>query len=605
MEADAVYRQVRQASPKNFDGLHLSGLIAFQLGRMPEAVELLTRAHQIDRKSVVCRMRLGLALLSAGHGDEAERHLREVVRQKADFNEGWDNLAYCLKTRDRLVEAVECHEKAVGLKPGHAVGWYNYGLSLSLLGRFAEALSCHDRALQADPGYALGHFGRAQALHQADRIPEAIAAYRACLELRPDHHEARSYLLFALHCLDGLTREQLFAEHVVFGRQVKAPPGPVLTQTAEPDRRLRIAILSPDLRTHSCAYFIEPILEHLDRAHFEVYLYHDHFRDDAVSARLRKLAAVWRNFVGRSGPEVEKAIRGDAPDILIDLAGHTGMTNRLPLFATRLAPVQITYLGYPNTTGLPAMDYRFTDALADPVGEADAFATEKLVRFSPTAWTYSPSPDAPQVDRCDDGTSSVTFGCFNSLSKITDAMLALWGRIMQEVPGSRLILKGAGLGSPDVKVQYVARLVRLGVPVDRVELLERTAETSSHLAVYQRVDIALDTYPYHGTTTTCEALWMGVPVITLAGDRHMSRVGTSLLTGIGHAEWVTTTPEDYTRVAVELAKTPAKRATVRAGLRQELQRSALFDHAGQAERFGAALRACWREWCQNRSAGVQ
>ena len=598
-EAENVYRQARLAAPKNFDVLHLSGLVAYQQGRMMDAVDLLTRAHTANREAVDCEMRLGLAVLAVGRPAEAEAHLRHVVKQKPDYNEAWDNLAYCLKTQDKLAEAVPCHERAVTLKPGHASAWYNYGTTLSLLRDYPAALRCHERALTADSKFALGHFGRAQVLHQTDRIPEAVEAYRTFLAIEPRNHEARSYLLFALHCLDGMSREDLFAEHLAFERALGVSPAPQFPNSPEPQRRLRLAILSPDLRQHSCAYFIEPLLRHLDREQFELYLYHDHIREDAVSARLRGLATVWRNFIGQSSATVEQTIHRDAPDIVIDLAGHTGMTNRLPLFARRLAPVQITYLGYPNTTGLSAMDYRFTDALADPVGEADRFATEKLVRFAPTAWAYQPPADAPDCAAATTNpTAPITFGCFNTLAKITSAMLVLWARILEAVPESRLMLKGAGLGTADVRSRYLESFQRLGIPAGRIDLIERTADTVSHLALYRGVNVALDTFPYHGTTTTCEALWMGVPVVSLAGDRHMSRVGVSLLTAAGHPEWVAATADEYVRIAVELAGDRAKLATLRQALREDMQRGPLLDHAGQAARFGAALRECWMEWCR-------
>lgn len=604
-EAENLYRQARVGAPKHFDVLHLSGLVAYQQGRMSDAVDLLGRAHALNRREPVCEMRLGLALLAAGRAAEGEAHLRQVVKQNPGYNEAWDNLAYCLKAQDKLVEALACHEKAVALKPSHAIGWYNYGTTLSLLGRYADALRCHDRALAAEPNYAMARFGRAQALHQADRIPEAVEDYRKYLALEPRNHEARSYLLFALHCLDGVSREELFAEHVAFDRALGVQPvaAAKLPNTPQPERRLRVAVLSPDLRVHSCAYFLEPLVRHLDRERFELYLYHDHFREDAMTERLRPLAAVWRNFVGQPPQTVEKAIRADAPDILIDLAGHTGMTNRLPLFAARLAPVQITYLGYPNTTGLAAMDYRFTDARADPEGDADRFATEKLVRFAPTAWAYAPPADAPTCEAAPrEPGAPVTFGCFNTLSKITDGMLQTWARVLAAVPDSRLLLKGAGLDEAAVRERYAARFARLGLPLERVELLGRTIDTASHLAVYRRVDVALDTFPYHGTTTTCEALWMGVPVVTLAGDRHMSRVGVSLLHAAGHPEWIAEGADAYVRIAVELAGDREKRAALRIGLREELGRGPLLDHAAQSARFGAALRACWVEWCGGRRA---
>ncbi|MEO6004649.1 MAG: tetratricopeptide repeat protein [Opitutus sp.] len=597
-DAEDIYARLRAAAPKSFDVLHLSGLLAYHEGRAVDAVDLLTRALRLDPKALVCEMRLGLALLDSGRVADAEQRLRRVITKSPTFSEGWDNLAYLLKTQDRLGEALGCHEKSVKLQPRNAVAWYNFGLTQSLFGHYEAALRCHSQALTIDPKYALAKFGRAQALHQADRIAEAVVEYRAFLALEPQHHQARSYLLFALHYLEGLPREELFQEHVAYGKLLPVASGRKLPNTPEPERRLRVAVFSPDLRTHSCAYFLEPLLRHLDPAAFELFLYHDHFREDDVSQRLRTMASVWRNFVGQGPHVVEKTIRADAPDILIDLAGHTGMTNRLPLFAARLAPVQISYLGYPNTTGVPAMDYRFTDAVVDPEGEADAFATEKLIRFAPTAWCYAPPAAAPEPVRQARGPDeTVVFGCFNTPAKITDEMLRVWGRILDAVIGSRLLLKGTSLSSSEGRARSRERLLRLGLPVERIELLDRTPDTASHLATYNRIDVALDTFPYHGTTTTCEALWMGVPVVTLAGDRHMSRVGVSLLSAVGHAEWVAKNQEDYVRIALEWATNEQRLALLRANLRAECQRSELLNHQGQSLRFATALKACWVRSC--------
>jgi predicted O-linked N-acetylglucosamine transferase (SPINDLY family) len=602
-EAAALYRRLRALAPKNFDVIHLSGLVAYQQGRLPEAIELLGRAHKLAPRDHVCEMRYALALLANGTMIEAEGHFRHAVQVKPDFVEGWENLAYCLKLQDRVADAITCHEQVTALQPRYASGWYNYGLTLSLYGRYAEALACHERAIAAEPKYALAYFGRAQALHQAHRMAEAVAAYDRFLELEPAHLEARSYRLFALHSLDGVSREQLFADHVAYGRLAPKAGTAPLPNRPDPARRLRLAFLSPDLRIHSVAFFLEPLLAHLDREGFELYLYHDHFREDAVSARLKSLAVVWRNFVGQPAATVEATIRADAPDILVDLAGHTGMTSRLPLFAKRLAPVQVTYLGYPNTTGVPAMDYRFTDGIADPAGDAEAFATEQLVRFAPTAWSYAPPADAPVVAPLPAlAKGRVTFGCFNTPAKITDQVLALWARILQGVPGSRLCLKGAGFGEAAVRAHYVTKLGELGVAPEALVFLERTADTKSHLACYAGIDLALDTMPYNGTTTTCEAMWMGVPVVTLAGDRHMARVGASLLHAVGHPELIAADADDYVARAIRLASDPAQLAVLRAGLRGDLQRSPLLDHAGQAARFGAALRGCWQNWCATRPA---
>lgn len=605
--AAALYQRVRQAAPRNFDAVHLGGLIALQQGRNADALALLTKARALDARSPACAMRLGLALMASGRPSEAEEHFRASVALNPQFHEGWDNLAYCCKVQDRLPEAVASHERSLAIKPDNAVGWYNYGLTLSLSGRVADALGCHERAIRIDPGYHKAHFGRAQALQQAHRLPEAIAAYEVFLGHEPQHHEAHSYRLFALNYLEGITREQLFAEHATYGRRF-AEVASELPNAPEPGRRLRVAILSPDLRAHSCAYFIEPLLRHLDPAKFELHLYHDHFREDAVSKRLRPLATVWRNFVGQPNAAVEQAIRADRIDILIDLAGHTGMTNRLPVFARRVAPVQVSYLGYPNTTGLTAMGYRLTDAVADPVGEAEAFATEQLVRFAPTAWAYQAPENAPEVNvaPCMARASSrahaeeaapVTFGCFNNLAKITDAMLCVWARVLAATPNSRLVLKGRGLSDESVRQRYLSRFAACDLPVDRVDLLERTAKTEDHLALYHQVDIALDTFPYHGTTTTCESLWMGVPVVTLCGDRHVARVSASLLTSLGHPEWIAHHADEYVRIAASLAADRQHLAATRAGLRAKMSASGMLDHAGQSARFGAALTECWGKWC--------
>ncbi len=601
-QAEALYRRVRAALPNHFDAVHLSGIVALQQGRAAEAVELLSRAHRLSPKNAPCAVRLGLALTTSGRATEAEPPLRAAVALDPKSAEAWDALAHCLKVRDQLAAALECHDRALALQPDFAKGHYNRGLTLSLMGRHREALECHDRALAADPTYAKGHYGRAQVLHQTHRIPEAIAAYDQFLALEPSNHEARGYRLFALNHLDRMNPGQLFAEHVAYGRALGRHPVPGFPNSPAPGRRLRLAILSPDLRSHSCAWFLEPLLHHLDPAQFELYLYHDHFREDTVSARFKALAAVWRNFVGRSMADVERAIRADAPDILIDLAGHTGMTSRLPLFAKHLAPVQVNYLGYPNTTGLPAMHYRFTDGIVDPPGEADAYATEKLVRFAPTAWSYQPPPFTPEVSPSPAAANGyVTYGCFNNVAKISDTTLQLWARVLAAVPSSKLLLKGRGFAEEEMRQKYHARFAAAGLPPERVEFLERTDKTDDHLALYGRVDISLDTFPYHGTTTTCEALWMGVPVVTLMGDRHVARVSGSLLRAIGRSHWIATSADDYVRIATELAADATSLPAIRAGLRTELKNSPLGDHPAQSARFATALRACWVAWCESQA----
>jgi predicted O-linked N-acetylglucosamine transferase (SPINDLY family) len=532
--------------------------------------------------------------------------MRRQLQRAPGSAEGWNALGFVLKLQGRFPEALACHEKAVTLKPDFVEGWTHYGLTLGLLGRNHDALARYERALEIRPSYPGAMAGRAEALHKVYRMDEAIAEYDALLKLEPRNLEARSYRLFALENSDTLTRDELFAEHKAYGALVGS--GMALPDyDYSSQRRIRVAILSPDFRTHSCAYFIEPLLEKLPKDEFELFLYHDHFQEDEVSARLKALAHTWRNFVGQPHASVEQAIRADRPDVLIDLSGHIGHTIRLPLFARRLAPVQITYLGYPDTTGVPAMDFRFTDPIADPPGDADRFATEKLVRFSSVAWCYRAPAQAPDVPIPDGSTDRpVAFGCFNSPTKYTNSLLLTWGRLLACVPNSTLVLKARDFGETAVRAPMMEWMGRCGIPAERVELLPRVAGTAEHLQQYARVDVALDTFPYNGTTTTCEALWMGRPVVTVRGTRHAARVSTSLLSAVGRQDWVAESPEDYVRIAAELARAPGVRMNFAASARAELARSPLMDAASQGDRFAAALRQCWiSRCCEQPRAGAE
>jgi protein O-GlcNAc transferase len=608
-EAARLYEILRIANPRDFQINHLLGALRQQQGRPAEALGLLEKARRSNPRSAPTLMCLGLALGALGRREEAETALRESLRLDPRSHEAWVNLGTLLTAAGRLTEAIEAIRRGVELKPDYAQGWTALGTTVQLAGRGGEGIGYHTRALELEPGHPTAYFARAQALFSCHRPEEALADFEAHLARYPEHIQARSYRLMLLNYRDDLSREQVFAEHLTYGQTVEvamAPTTPSETQNPEPKtqnserhappaaaRRLRVAFLSPDLRTHSVAFFLEPLLAHLDRAQFETFLYHDHFTVDPMSERLRRHASHWRHVVGQADEIVEAQLRADAPDILIDLTGHTGM-NRLPLFARRIAPVQISYLGYPNTTGLRAMDYRLTDAWADPVGETDRFHTEKLVRFAPTAWCFTPPEDAPSPAPPPSQSGALTFGSFNALSKLSDHTLRLWREVLAAVPHARLAIKSYGLETD----RWQQRLSQAGIALDRVSLLQPKPGIAEHLACYAQIDIALDPFPYHGTTTTCEALWMGVPVVTLAGDRHAARVGVSLLHAVGHPEWIAQSDAEYVAKAVALAADPARLTAMRATLRAEMSRSPLLDHAGQAARFGTALRQLWQAQTQ-------
>ena len=323
-------------------------------------------------------------------------------------------------------------------------------------------------------------------------------------------------------------------------------------------------------------------------------------RPDPVTARLQRLVPHWRDIYKAPDAQVADRIRQDGIDILVDLAGHTAH-NRLLLFARKPAPVQATWLGYPDTTGLKAMDHRLTDAHADPPGTTEHLHTEQLIRLPDCAWCFRPSEHAPPVSEPPmPRAGHITFGCFNALPKINAPLLRLWSEILLGVPGSRLLLKNAAVRDPSVQQRMRTVLEEAGVAPGRIELAGHIPEPAGHLASYGRVDIALDTFPYHGTTTTCEALWMGVPVVTLAGKTHASRVGVSLLANVGLPDLVARDPGEYVRIAAALGTDAHRLAEFRASLRERMAASPLMDATRFARNVEQAYREMWRAWCAMR-----
>ena len=630
-EAAKWYARVRRALPRNFDAVHLDGTRALQQGRFAEAEQLLTAARRLAPRSAVCVMRLGIAQYQQGRSAEAVATLREAIKLDGKLPEASFHLGQALRRAGQRDEAVAAFERAIALKPnyaeaydrlgalqssyrGHAVSeplfrrateldptltasWCNLGISLIYLGRLGEALGALGRALELNPRFDHAHAARGLALIKCYRNEPAVESYRRCLEINPGNVEAHSARLLTLQYLGTCSRADLLEEHRRFARAVESTvtPATVVPTDRSPDRPLRVGFLSPDLHRHSVAYFLEPLLAHLDRTQFSVFLYQDQAKQDEMSDRLRALASGWKNVAGMPADALEAVLRADRLDLLIDLAGHTGM-NRLPLYARRLAPVQATYLGYPGTTGLTAMDYRLVDSITDPAGTAEADCTERLIRFAPCGWSYQPPAEDPApVPSPASAGAGVVFGSFNNFAKITDETLRVWSELLASVEGSRLMLKGHGFAVEAMQGELHRRFRAAGIDLDRIMLVERTKSVEEHLAAYGQVDVALDSFPYHGTTTTCEALWMGVPVVTRAGETHASRVGVSLLTAVGRPEWIAKDWNDYLAIARRLAAAAAFDPVPRTTLREALRHSVLMDHAGQAARFGAALRRMWRE----------
>lgn len=495
--------------------------------------------------------------------------------------------------------AVEWHRKAVAAKPDVAEAHNSLGAALFASKRLDESIESFRRAIAIRPDYtwALGNLGNV--LKDCSMVEESIDAYRRALEANPAWHGARSSILLAGHYLTDSDPAALLEEHrkwdwVHAGHLA----GTIAPHANSPvvERRLRIGLVSPDFKEHPVIRFLLPFLEHHDREQIELFAYAQVSEPDEWTEMARQQVDHWRSLVNVPDATAAELIRGDEIDILMDLAGHT-KDDRLLVFARKPAPVQVTYLGYPGTTGLSAMDCRITDAFADPPGMTEAHHSEQLIRLPGCAWNYGPDTDILPGPNPATLHGCVTFGSFNNLAKVNDRMLQVWARILEAVPGSRLLLKSAGFLSMEARKRVRESLLfQSHISEDRLDIRGPEDSHESHLVLYREMDIALDTFPYHGTTTTCEALWMGVPVVTLAGQTHVSRVGVSLLTNVGLPELVAASEDEYVRIAVELAANTERLSGYRANLRDQMRESRLLDAPSFAREMEVAFRQMWISW---------
>ena len=433
------------------------------------------------------------------------------------------------------------------------------------------------------------------------QLNEAEIYFRRALQIKPDYSIAYSNLLFNMNYNSRHNPQDIFSEHLLFAKKFAEPLSSAIsphTNEREPNRRLRIGYCSPDFRRHPVAYFIEPVLVAHNREHFEVFCYSDSLSSDEVTRRIQEHTDQWQSIVGISDEKVAELIQKDNIDILIDLAGHTAK-NRILLFARKPAPIQVSWIGYLATTGLSTIDYKIVDNYTDPIGKTEQFYTETLIRLPESFLCYLPDRDSPEVGPLPAlSTGHITFGSFNNFSKVTPEVFTLWARVLNELPESRLILKGKSF-SDETTCQYAINMfTERGISAERITL-QSWDPSPKHLESYNLVDIGLDTFPFNGATTTCEALWMGVPVITLAGTAYHSRAGISLLSNIGLPELVAKTHDEYIGIAINLASDIEKLQLLRKSLRDRMSHSPLTD----AKRFTANLEMCyrkmWENWCKS------
>lgn len=570
-----------------------------------EAKVILERVCQIDRGDIASWINLVKINTQLGDPVATEKCCRAIISQRPDIHEAHFQLGQALLLKSEYEAASECFRHVLRFQPNNHLALFQLGKAVHKQTRFDDALTYYRRALALVPNFAEAYDSVGSVLQYQGDMEGAEQNYRMAVQVRPNFDKAHSDLVFAMNYNSRQSAAAIFHEHVRWGQTHQLPPitSPDYLGDFDPTRRLRIGYVSPDFCKHSVAFFFEPLIANHDRDKTEIYCYSDVAQPDEVTQRLQMAASHWRVILGMSDSRVAEQIRRDGIDILVDLTGHTANC-RLLAFTARPAPIQVSYLGYPNTTGVPAIDYRLTDAWADPPGMTDEFHTETLIRLPQGFLCYLPAKYAPLVSRLPAITTPhVTFGSFNNLAKITPQVVDLWADVLQAIPASRLVIKNTSLHDAPTRDRYLQLFVDRGIDLGRLDLLPPIHANDEHLGVYGQIDVGLDTFPYNGTTTTCESLWMGVPVVTLAGSMHAGRVGVSLLSQIGLNDLIAKSAKDYVRIAVELVSDRHKLANLRARLRDRMGQSALCNGEAFARKIEGAYRDMWASHCTQMSIG--
>jgi len=562
-EAEDLCRRILGRAPNHPQVLHLLGSVLNQTGRREEAVDCLQRA---------------------------------VARQPAQAVYHFDLAAVYMALR-RWNEAVAAYREVVALVPGDPNGWINLGSALKEQGDYHGALAAYTEVLRLRPNWGMAYYNLANLHLWAGHVHEARVNYERAVALEPESVAAYSNLLFALSYGVLASPQESLEAHVEWDHRFGGGEARRRTfrheRVGDPDKRLKVGYVSPDFKRHSVSYFFEPLLRAHDRRRVEVYCYAEVAEPDVVTERIKGETDHWRSTVGRSDEAVARQIYEDGIDILVDLAGHT-TDSRLRVFTFKPAPVQATYLGYFATTGLRSIDYWISDDTLTPHDTVER-SVEEIWRLPRCCLSYEPPEGVPEaVDR--PSGAPIVFGSFNHVLKISDRAIALWSRVLRAVPNSRLFLKTGSLASVAARADLSTRFVAHGVEAGRLEMRGRTSGVAAHFATYGEVDIALDTVPRTGGTTTADALWMGVPVLSLAGERFIERLSATMLAAIGRSELIASSEDEYVAKAIELARDSRQRKTLRKVLRADMAASPLCNAPGLAASLESAYRVMWRRY---------
>lgn len=630
-QAQALVDEILAEPNPPQDAISFAATLAFERRDLVAAVEYCDRLLTLTPDDGHTLLLKGRALSDLNQHDAALGCLEHAVKAEPDLAAAHYNLGWVYQRTGDTTRAIEAYRAAIALQEPYPVAWNNLGLLLEQTGDWEGAVQAFQTAIEQFPEFSPAHNNLGATFAASGRFKSALHAYRDALEVDPRNLDALTNLGVALleqgvvgaaiasfdealeadlnhaPALDNRLYAEVYRcdDDAALRLQSAAACAGLTRQTLPEDfvhnadihRPLRVGFLSPDFRRHSVSFFALPLIQNLNPAQAKPILFSNTAHSDDITEQYKSAAAEWFDVIGQADDEVVSLMREAQLDVLVDLAGRT-TGNRLPVVASRVAPMQITAIGYPGPTGVAAMDYWLSDAVTNPIGQGGDAAHDRPLRMGRGFHVFAPPADAPAVSQLPAATEGrITFGSFNKLAKISEETLTLWAAVLLAIPESRLVLKARALTESETAQDLKARFVALGAEKDRIECRGWAAEDRDHLKLYQHIDIALDTFPYNGTTTTCEALWMGVPVLTLCGESHAARVGASLLTSAGLADWISDSEEQFVAHAVAQANNLEGLADLRASLRSQIADSALCDAPAAARAFEKAVRQAWQTLC--------
>jgi predicted O-linked N-acetylglucosamine transferase (SPINDLY family) len=593
-EAEDACRQALRLDPRHSSSLYLMATIMAEAGLPAESLAFLDQAIVLGPNVAEAHGNRGIALMALGRLDEAEQAIRRAIELDPTRAEPRYALGNLKAQQKQPQAAFEAFLQALQIDPRDGRSWTNMGIALQQMGKLDDALAAYERARSLLPNEAAVYYTMGIAFHGQGLALDALAANMRALELDPHYVLAHSNLLIDMTYLPGSSAAELLDAHGDWDH-AHIPierPRRMEANGEDAERRLKIGYVSGDFRQHPVGWLLANVLPAHDKGQVEVFCYSNEATADDVTARLKASADHWRDIVGLSDGQVAEQVRQDGIDILVDLAGHTSH-NRLLTFGRAPAPVQASWIGYPSTTGLAAMDYLVMDAATVPDG-AEAWCSEAVVRLPHGRFCYAAPLDAPEAGERPEG--PVTFGSFNHLAKVGDDVVGLWAKVLHAVPGSRLVLKWKSLDEPPVRDRVAFAFAGHGIGPERLELRGPSSHVEM-LAEYGDIDIALDPFPYSGGITSAEALWMGVPVVTWPQDRIASRQTLAFLTELDLTDLAAASEDDYVRIAAALAGDFARRAELRRSLRPRMAASPMTDGGRFTPGLEAAYRQMWRRWC--------